>query len=62
MPFKVSFMIWRMWKKIIPIGKVLVKIRMCDELLCKCCAENENDTSEHLFIKFLVANRFSCNL
>lgn len=41
----------------IPIGEVLVKIKVCDEMICKCCGNNEQETVEYLFIKCLVANQ-----
>lgn len=60
MPFKVSFFLQKMWKQRIPIVEVLIKIRVCDEMIYKYCGDNVQETIYHLFIKCPVANRIQC--
>lgn len=46
-----TFFIWRLSKKRIPIGEILVKLRVCEDMPCKSCDENVQETMEHLFVK-----------
>ncbi|WMV37581.1 hypothetical protein MTR67_030966 [Solanum verrucosum] len=50
-PFKVSFLTWRIWQHRLPIGEVLVRNKMCDGVECECCADGAQETIEHLFIR-----------
>ncbi|KAK4713452.1 hypothetical protein R3W88_019359 [Solanum pinnatisectum] len=54
--FKISFLIWRIWFKMIPIGKVLVRSRITDHLECCCCDNNILESFNHLFVLCPDAN------
>lgn len=55
LPFKVSFLLWRLCLVRIPIGKILVRMRIFDNVKCCCCA-GVNETYDHLFIPCLGSN------
>lgn len=40
LPFKVSFMLWRVWFGRIPIGEVLIKRRIVESCESCCCVAN----------------------
>ncbi|WMV24324.1 hypothetical protein MTR67_017709 [Solanum verrucosum] len=48
-PFKVSFLLWRVWLQRIPIGEVLVKNRITDSMIYCCCDDNASESFNHLF-------------
>lgn len=50
LPFKISFLMWRIWFKRIPIGEVLVRCRIVDSIECCCCNSHEQESFNHLFI------------
>lgn len=50
-PFKVSFFLWRLWNKRIPAGEVLIRNRICDNVVCCCCEEDIQETIGHLFVQ-----------
>lgn len=39
-PFKIPFLLWSIWRKRIPIGEVLVKIKVDEEVICCYCNNN----------------------
>lgn len=47
LPFKVSSLCW---KKGITVGEILIKIKICDEVLYKYYGNNEQETVEQLFM------------
>ncbi|KAK4718156.1 hypothetical protein R3W88_016494 [Solanum pinnatisectum] len=49
-PFKVSFFLWRVLKKRLPIGEELIKMRVVDNVRCCCCNEGAHETFQHLFL------------
>ncbi|KAK6786192.1 hypothetical protein RDI58_014717 [Solanum bulbocastanum] len=51
MPFKVSFYSWRIWKKRLPIGKVLISNKIFDYVVCWCCNQGAQESIEHLFVR-----------
>ncbi|XP_055803989.1 uncharacterized protein LOC129873024 [Solanum dulcamara] len=48
-PFKVSFLVWRIWPQRIPIGEVRIRNRIIDSTLCGCCENNAQESFNHLF-------------
>lgn len=54
--FKVSFFVWRMFKKRISIGEFWIKIRMDDEALCCHCDQMVEESFYHLFLSCPAAN------
>lgn len=53
--FKVSFLMWRIWFKRIPIGEVLVS-RITDYIDYCCCDNNRQESFNHLFVSCSDAN------
>ncbi|KAH0729179.1 hypothetical protein KY289_000367 [Solanum tuberosum] len=43
-------MMWRIWFKRIPIGEVLVRNRITDQMECCCCENNISESFNHLFV------------
>lgn len=54
----VLFFLWKLWNKIIPIGEVVVRTWVCDELIYKCFDQNKNKIIEHLFLSVLFLIEF----
>lgn len=50
LPFKVSFFVWRIFEKRIPIGEFWVGISVVDIVLCCCCDQMMEETYHHLFL------------
>lgn len=55
-PFKLSFFNWRSCKQRHPISEVLFRNMMSDGVVCGCCDNGVQDTSEHLFIICSLSN------
>ncbi|XP_015162561.1 uncharacterized protein [Solanum tuberosum] len=55
LPFKFSFLMWRIWFQRIPIGEVLVKSRIANHIECYCCDTNNRESFNHLFVLCLNA-------
>ncbi|KAM3235236.1 hypothetical protein P3L10_015272 [Capsicum annuum] len=55
-PFKISFFIWRLWQKRLPVGEVLLISGISNQTLCSCCNSGSVETFEHLFITCSKAN------
>ncbi|XP_049414633.1 uncharacterized protein LOC125877356 [Solanum stenotomum] len=51
LPFKISFLLWRLWHMRIPIGEVLVRMRIVNSVKCCSCNNNAEETCDHLFIQ-----------
>ncbi|XP_059295549.1 uncharacterized protein LOC132048883 [Lycium ferocissimum] len=49
-PFKVSFLIWRLWKHIISTDDNLRRIRIPIVSRCYCCESHRIETMQHLFL------------
>lgn len=49
--FKVLFFLWGLWRKRVPVGVVLIRNRVCDNVVCCCCKEDIQENIEHLFIQ-----------
>lgn len=47
LPFKISFLIWRLWHIRIPIGEVLVRMRIVNSVKCCICNTNAEDSLPH---------------
>ncbi|KAH0682740.1 hypothetical protein KY289_020492 [Solanum tuberosum] len=54
--FRVSFLLWRMWFKRIPIGEVLDRCKIVDPVVCVCCSNSMAKTFDHLFVACPDAN------
>lgn len=54
-PFKLSFFLWRLWKKRLPTGEIFINNRICDNVIFCCFEDNSQEIIEHLFMecKFL---------
>lgn len=50
-PFKISFIMWRLWHMRIPIGEVLVRMKITNEVECCCCDTRVPEIVDHLFIQ-----------
>lgn len=50
MPFKVSFLIWRIWFQRIPIGEISIRFKIADAFDCVCCNNSTPETFDHLFV------------
>lgn len=49
-PFKVSFLFWRIWFRRIPIGEVLIRRGITDSMEFYCCNAHVQESFMHLFI------------
>jgi len=49
--FKVSFCSWRIWKKRLPIGEVLINNRIANSMECWCWNQGVQESIEHIFMK-----------
>ncbi|KAK6788076.1 hypothetical protein RDI58_016601 [Solanum bulbocastanum] len=57
LPFKISFFLWRVWKKRIAIDDNLRRMRMNIVSKCYCCERGETETMQHLLLTALIAQR-----
>ncbi|XP_015160507.1 uncharacterized protein [Solanum tuberosum] len=55
LPFKISFFMWRLWFRRIPIWEVLIRRRIVDHVDCCCCNNNAPETFSHLFVNCTIA-------
>lgn len=51
-PFKIAFLMWRLCKRRIPMGKVLIQMRVVENMFCCCCNTSAVETFEHLFCEY----------
>lgn len=50
-PFKISFLIWGLWKKRLPIGEVISNWGAIDNMNCYCCEGDVVESYEYLFME-----------
>jgi len=55
LPFKISFFLWRVWKKRIATDDNLKRMRMHIVSKCHCCEKGEVETMTHLFLTAPIA-------
>ncbi|KAH0698803.1 hypothetical protein KY284_013018 [Solanum tuberosum] len=58
LPFKISFFLWRVWKKRIATDDNLKKMRMQIVSKCYCCEKGEMETMTHLILTAPIAQRW----
>lgn len=56
-PFKVSFFLWRLLRQRLPIGEILIRIKVVEEAQCYCCNSPQPETIEHVFLSSPVAKK-----
>lgn len=56
-PFKISFLVWRIWFGKIPVASLLHRWNLDYSSGCRCCATAVEETIEHLFLKGEAATR-----
>lgn len=49
LPFKIAFLMWRVCKRRIPIGEVLIQMRVVETMTCCCCNTAIVEDFQHLF-------------
>jgi len=49
-------LLWRICFQRIPIGEVLIKIKVTDSVVCCCCNNDSQETFEHRFVTCPMAN------
>lgn len=49
LPFKIAFLMWRMCKRRIPIGEVLMQMNVVESMTCCCCNTAAIEAFQHLF-------------
>ncbi|KAH0679056.1 hypothetical protein KY284_020141 [Solanum tuberosum] len=54
-PFKFSFLAWRIWRGKIHVGKMMHAWNPLISQFCKCCSIPEVESLEHLFLKGEIA-------
>lgn len=57
--FKMSFLIWRIWKQRLPVDEIIARMGIAMVSKCRCCTQPNQETIEHLFINCQTANRIS---
>uniref|UniRef100_M1BXK5 RNase H family protein n=1 Tax=Solanum tuberosum TaxID=4113 RepID=M1BXK5_SOLTU len=57
LPFKISFFLWRVWRKRIPTDDVLKKMKINMVSKCYCCNVGEEETIQHLFLTAPIAQQ-----
>ncbi|XP_060178282.1 uncharacterized protein LOC132608243 [Lycium barbarum] len=55
-PFKQSFMCWRIFFGRVPINKVLITTNSQSQIDCICCLIPKNETVQHVFVEGKVAD------
>lgn len=50
-----SFFLWRLWKKRLPIGEILIKNKFCDDIIDYYYDQGIRETIEHLFMNCSVS-------
>lgn len=50
LPYRISFFLWRVWIRKLPIGDVLTKNGIDIFLRCRCCENPQPETIIHLFL------------
>ncbi|KAH0691451.1 hypothetical protein KY289_018809 [Solanum tuberosum] len=56
LPFKFSFLTWRIWQGKVPVAVVMHSWNHNISQLCRCCSIPERETIEHLFLKGEIAS------
>ncbi|KAH0777413.1 hypothetical protein KY290_008824 [Solanum tuberosum] len=56
-PFKVAFMMWRLWKFKIPVDDRLRRWGLEGPSKCWCCERPDQETLTHVFLRSFTANR-----
>ncbi|KAH0671252.1 hypothetical protein KY285_023647 [Solanum tuberosum] len=49
-PYKICFLLWRLWKYKIPMDEVLKTLKINLVSRCRCCEKAQEETMVHLFI------------
>jgi len=49
MPFKISFLNWRMFKRRLPFNDIITRLNINSQNNCFCCRNAHNDTMYHVF-------------
>lgn len=57
LPFKISFLAWRIIHRKLPLDDTLCKFGTNRECLCVCCAQKHKETGQHLFIDNNIARQ-----
>ncbi|XP_049388499.1 uncharacterized protein LOC125852859 [Solanum stenotomum] len=57
LPFKISFFLWRVWRKRIPTDDVIKKMKVYMASKCYCCNVGEEETIQHIFLTALIAQK-----
>ncbi|WMV33800.1 hypothetical protein MTR67_027185 [Solanum verrucosum] len=56
-PFKMAFMMWRLWKSKIPVDDRLRRWGLEGPSKCWCCERPDQETLTHVFLRSFTANR-----
>lgn len=56
-PFKISFFLWRFWKRRIATDDNLKRMRIQQVSRCWCCEEGKQETVSHLFLTAPIATK-----
>lgn len=56
LPFKFSFLAWRIWHGKAPVAVMMNTWIPNTSQLCNCCTSSEAESIEHLFLRGEVAN------
>ncbi|KAH0644798.1 hypothetical protein KY284_032682 [Solanum tuberosum] len=57
LPFKISFFLWRAWRRTIAIDDNLKRMRMQGVSKCYCCDKGEMETMSHVLLTTLIAQK-----
>lgn len=50
LPFKISFSLWRLWKKKLPVDEIVAKSSIAMVSRSRCCTYPQQKTIKHLFL------------
>ncbi|KAF3647952.1 putative transcription factor bHLH84-like [Capsicum annuum] len=57
LPFKFSFLAWRIWKGKVPVAQEMHSWNYDISQFCRCCDNEEVESIEHLFLKGNIAQK-----
>ncbi|KAK6786237.1 hypothetical protein RDI58_014762 [Solanum bulbocastanum] len=57
LPFKMAFLIWRLWKFKIPVDDRVRRWGIAGPSRCWCCVHPDQETLAHVFLRLDIANR-----
>lgn len=55
LPFKIFFLMWKVWKAKLPLDDFLKRLGYCMPSRCWCCTEPQEESLTHLFFTSNVA-------